>query len=82
MTNGTDGGADREMTENETPPRDNRQTMIIVLGVVLVILVGLIVGFIVSGGSRTILSPPRPPRPHRPGHCRPAPAFRPRPSHR
>ena len=38
------------MTENETPPRDNRQTMIIVLGVVLVILVGLIVGFIVSGG--------------------------------
>jgi len=50
MTNGTDGGADREMTENETPPRDTRQTMIIVLGVVLVILVGLIVGFIVSGG--------------------------------
>jgi acid phosphatase type 7 len=38
------------MTENESPPRDNRQTMIIVLGVVLVILVGLIVGFIVSGG--------------------------------
>ena len=50
MTNGTDGGADKEMTENETPPRDNRQTMIIVLGAVLVILVGLIVGFIVSGG--------------------------------
>jgi hypothetical protein len=50
MTNGTDEGADREMTENETPPRDTRQTMIIVLGVVLVILVGLIVGFIVSGG--------------------------------
>jgi acid phosphatase type 7 len=50
MTNGTDGEADREVTENETPPRDNRQTIIIALGVVLVILVGLIVGFIVSGG--------------------------------
>jgi hypothetical protein len=38
------------MTEQETPTRDNRQTLIIVLAVVLVILVGLIIGFLASGG--------------------------------
>lgn len=60
MTNGIEGGAERDMTENETPPRDTKQTIIIVLGVVLVLLVGLIIGFIVSGGLEDdpIAAPP------------------------
>ena len=38
------------MTDKESAPRDRKQMMLIGLGVVVVILVGVIVGFIVSGG--------------------------------
>jgi hypothetical protein len=38
------------MTENDTAPRDRKQTTIIVLAVVLTVVVGLIIGFLVSGG--------------------------------
>jgi acid phosphatase type 7 len=50
MSTGTDEGAEKEMTENEPPAGDRKQTMIIVLGVVVTILVGLIIGYVVSGG--------------------------------